>query len=63
MSLDQTCRTCRHTTKAPGHGQRYKLGLRNCTWLPAWQFIGGSHACHIGKWQAKSDKPAAIAQA
>lgn len=50
MNSDRQCRNCRYATKAPGHAQHYKVGLRNCAHLPTWRFVSGSHSC--GKWQS-----------
>jgi hypothetical protein len=50
----KTCSTCAHATKKPGHLAHYKLGLRNCDWLPDYHFVASRHTCN--RWTAKAEK-------
>lgn len=52
--MSQTCQTCAHATKKPGHVTHYKLGLRNCSFLPDHHFVSGHHTCN--RWTAKAEK-------
>jgi hypothetical protein len=50
-----TCRTCKHTTTAPGHAQMYRLGFRNCAHKPDWHFVPGHMTCNLNpiRWEQK----------
>jgi hypothetical protein len=50
------CRTCSHVTTEPGNVSHYKVGLRNCDFLPSHRFVGGGHTCE--KWTARATEQA-----
>lgn len=49
---ERQCRTCSNATTQPGHAQHYKLGLRNCSFLPDHHFVAGHHTCN--RWTAQA---------
>jgi hypothetical protein len=50
------CRTCAHSTTAPGHQSMYRLGYRNCAHKPDYVFVPGGMKCNLNpiRWMAKA---------
>lgn len=52
MHSEAICRNCRHANTQAMNDRMYRLGFRNCFYLPNWHFVSGINVCRTGRFEA-----------